>query len=504
MESSRNENDASRILDVWMVPLPFFSHVVCFSHFAQKLARQGLRVTFFANNDDINRLKSSPNRSWKLDGLDIHFRALDMQAAALADGVGGCERFVGPFEQAEGAFAAILRNELEGGSKPDYVIADYFVLHGITETTNLYKIPACVYFTCSSGYLAGSAYINELILEGLFNIPGSYMDPKALREVISVPGQPLMKLFELGDENYVDAPLYHRRVKNLDALIKLDVVLLSCFEELEEQSLQGLASVLNACAAKKGRKMPHIWPVGPAFSFISVGNSRESQQDDHPCLKFLDKHPPSSVVYVAFGNDVNLPLEQIHELIYGLESSQQPFLCALQPPSNESNPDQVQEIESILPAEFLARTAGRGMFVKWAPQIEVLSHPSTGGFITHCGQNSVLESVSKGVPILAWPFLYDQFQNARYLVDGARIAVEVCPGVIPGQLVDRKQLESSINTLFRTDEGAALRKRALQMKLKAEETVGPNGSSTKNMQAFLQVIRAGASSKIELSNLQLK
>lgn len=92
----------------------------------------------------------------------------------------------------------------------------------------------------------------------------------------------------------------------------------------------------------------------------------------------------------------------------------------------------------------------------------------------------------------------------RYLVDGARIAVEVCPGVIPGQLVDRKQLESSINTLFRTDEGAALRKRALQMKLKAEETVGPNGSSTKNMQAFLQVIRAGASSKIELSNLQLK
>lgn len=123
------------------------------------------------------------------------------------------------------------------------------------ETTNLYKIPACVYFTCSSGYLAGSAYINELILEGLFNIPGSYMDPKALREVISVPGQPLMKLFELGDENYVDAPLYHRRVKNLDALIKLDVVLLSCFEELEEQSLQGLASVLNACAAKKGRKV---------------------------------------------------------------------------------------------------------------------------------------------------------------------------------------------------------------------------------------------------------
>ena len=95
------------------------------------------------------------------------------------------------------------------------------------------------------------------------------------------------------------------------------------------------------------------------------------------------------------------------EIANGLERSGKRFLWVVKnPPSNDkSNQIAVTadvDLDALMPEGFLERTKDRGMVVKsWAPQVAVLNHPSVGGFVTHCGWNSVLEAVVAGVPMVA-------------------------------------------------------------------------------------------------------
>ncbi|XP_069186026.1 UDP-glucuronosyltransferase 1A8 isoform X3 [Procambarus clarkii] len=57
------------------------------------------------------------------------------------------------------------------------------------------------------------------------------------------------------------------------------------------------------------------------------------------------------------------------------------------------------------------------MVVDWLPQHDVLGHPNTVLFVTHCGQNGINEAVYHGVPIVGFPIFADQGDNARRVVD---------------------------------------------------------------------------------------
>lgn len=51
----------------------------------------------------------------------------------------------------------------------------------------------------------------------------------------------------------------------------------------------------------------------------------------------------------------------------------------------------------------------------FVPQIEVLEHADV--FLTHCGMNSVNEALCAGVPMVTMPFVNDQLENAKQIVD---------------------------------------------------------------------------------------
>lgn len=145
-------------------------------------------------------------------------------------------------------------------------------------------------------------------------------------------------------------------------------------------------------------------PIGPMLppAFFEEDVFGEKAQKSK-CLRWLDTRRPSSVLYIAFGSWAFLSPPQIQELAHGLEASQVSFMWILRLEEGAG------DVAQLLPPGFCDRTQDRGfVHSEFAPQLQILSHPATAGFLTHCGWNSSLESICRGVPMLGWPMHAEQ------------------------------------------------------------------------------------------------
>ncbi|KAF3542546.1 hypothetical protein DY000_02008331 [Brassica cretica] len=127
--------------------------------------------------------------------------------------------------------------------------------------------------------------------------------------------------------------------------------------------------------------------------------------------------------------------------------------------------------------------SGKGYIVKWAPQKEVLAHRAIGGFWSHCGWNSTLESLGEGVPMICKPFTGDQKVNARYMECVWRIGMQV-----EGD-PDRGAAERAVRRLMVCEEGEVTRMRAVTLKKKLRLSVRSGGSSHNSLEEFVNFLR---------------
>ncbi|XP_020547375.1 UDP-glycosyltransferase 71E1-like, partial [Sesamum indicum] len=145
------------------------------------------------------------------------------------------------------------------------------------------------------------------------------------------------------------------------------------------------------------------------------------------------------------------------------------FLWSLRkPPPKEKVefPGEYENSEEVLPEGFLGRTTGMGKVIGWAPQMAVLSHPTVGGFVSHCGWNSVLESVWCGVPMAVWPLSAEQQANAFLLVKEFEMAVEIKMDYKKNAnvIVGRETIEKAIRQLMDPENEIRVKVRALKEK----------------------------------------
>ncbi|KAG4912616.1 hypothetical protein JHK82_053205 [Glycine max] len=320
-----------------------------------------------------------------------------------------------------------------------YIVTSAMTLSLLLHLPTLHEEVACEYKDCVEG----------------IRIPGC----------VSIQGRDLPDDFQ--DRSSFAYELILQRSKRFDLACGF---LVNSFCEMEE-------NVVTAFH-EDGKVNVPIYLVGPV---IQTGPSSESNGNSE-CLSWLENQMPNSVLYVSFGSVCALTQQQINELALGLELSGKKFLWVFRAPSDVDvkNDDPLK----FLPHGFLERTKEQGLVItSWAPQTQILSHTSTGGFVTHCGWNSTVESIVAGVPMITWPLCAEQRMNAALVTEGLRVGLRPKFRENDG-IVEKEETAKVVKNLL-GDEGKGIRQRIGKLKDAAADALKEHGRSTSALFQFV-------------------
>lgn len=465
-----------------LVPLMSQSHLIPFMDMAKLLANRGIIVTIVLTPLNALRFNKILPHS-KASDLQIQFLSMPFpcQEFGLPE---GCENLdtlpsldlSAKFFEATSALQDPLEKWLEEESqpRPNCLIADY-CLPWTVSVADKFNIPRVIFHTIScftlvcSDKLAHSDTVDNVMSDTEpFLVPNI---PHRIEFTLAqLPGAPSRKKSS--------NPSFKEAEKTAQG------VLVNSFQELETEYVREYQKIVKK-----------VWCIGPvSLSKQGIlpdnisGNENTDDGKDY-CLKWLDSKKPKSVIYACFGSLCSMLASQLKELALGLESSNRPFIWVIR------KGDYSTELKEWLVEEnFEERVRGRGLIVRgWAPQVPILSHPSTGGFLTHCGWNSTLEGVSAGLPMITWPMFAEQFVNEKLIVEilktGVGVGVEKISTHLQKEdkLVTREDITRAIDKLMdEGEEGEERRKRARKVGEMAKSAVEEGGSSYLNMTLFIQ------------------
>lgn len=310
--------------------------------------------------------------------------------------------------------------EILSSLKPDLLIYDSFQSWAAELASSL-DVPAVHFFICGTASISFYHHHSTKRPDGIIS---SYPFPE-----IYLKDAEIKKLSEF---NKSDAQVSEELAfKSFDR--SCNVVLINSCREIEGKYLDYFSSVI-------GKK---IVPLGPLVQEVKL---LDSHQD---IIDWLNNKKQSSVVFVCFGTEYLFSKEELEEIASGLELSNANFLWV------------VRSIKEALPQGFLERVKNRGMVVEgWAPQAKILQHPNVGGFVSHCGWNSLMESLCYCVAVIAIPLNYDQPTNAR-LLENLGAGLEV-PRDEEGKL-QRQAISDVIKKVLEEKEGEIFRGKAEEL-----------------------------------------
>ncbi|KAF8013323.1 hypothetical protein BT93_I1232 [Corymbia citriodora subsp. variegata] len=353
------------------------------------------------------------------------------------------------------------------------LVIDFFCTNALSVARGL-GIPCYYFFSSAAGGL--TVFLGWPVLHR--TITGSVKD---LDTALRFPGAPPLlpsDLPELVQDRNDRA--YELILESATNILMASGIIVNTLEKLEEEA----AKTIRDGKCVPDGPTPPLYCIGPLVASGDGGKAGSGGggpgKDAPECLTWLDSQPRGSVVFLSFGSLGVFSAEQLKEIATGLERSGHRFLWVVRSPAAGKGHKAVSTAEpdlgALLPAGFLERTAGRGLVVKsWAPQVAVLNHESVGGFVTHCGWNSVLEAVCAGVPMIAWPLYAEQRQNRVFMVEAMRVALPMeAAGEDPS--VSAAEVERRVRGLM-GPEGETIRERMQHLKQEAKAALSPGGSA---------------------------
>ncbi|CAI9759509.1 unnamed protein product [Fraxinus pennsylvanica] len=240
-------------------------------------------------------------------------------------------------------------------------------------------------------------------------------------------------------------------------------LLINTCDDLEQPFLEYISSQIGKAVLGVGPLLPeNYWKSVGSGSILFDGRSnRDSNYTEDEVVQWLNSKPSQSVIYVSFGSEVGPTLEEYAELAAALGELNQSFIWVIQPGSGRQGPPPgffggkpgSDNDEGYYPHGLKEKVGDRGLIIKgWAPQLLILSHPSTGGFLSHCGWNSTVEATGLGVPILAWPIRGDQFYDAKLVVNHLKVGRMVSTGGDSAEMVKKDDIMQQIEKLMGDEE----------------------------------------------------
>nr|WJH18550.1 phenylpropanoid glycosyltransferase UGT14 [Artemisia annua] len=303
---------------------------------------------------------------------------------------------------------------------------------------------------------------------------------------IELPGLPLLRSRDLPSFLLPSNPysfvldLIEEEIERLNS-VDNPIVLVNSVDELEEEALKDIEGMLKLIAV--GPLLPTAFLDG----INSAGADLFESSKDY--LEWMNSKPEGSIVYISFGSLLVFSKKQKEAMAHALLESGRPFLWVIR--DEKEGEKKGEDEEDNL--SFMKELEQLGLIVPWCSQLEVLSHPSLGCFVTHCGWNSTLESIVCGLPVVAFPEWTDQTTNAKLLEDVWETGIRVTAnedGVVEGEEIKRC-LEMVMGG---HEKGATMREKAKEWKNFAREAMKESGSSYMNLKYFVEEV-AGSSTQ---------
>ncbi|GJV40277.1 hydroquinone glucosyltransferase-like protein [Tanacetum coccineum] len=457
---------------VAIFPSPGMGHLIPLAELAQRLLQHHrLFATFIIptvvgatikpQNDILNTMPENISSIFlpPVDLNDIHDDATAETRIALTMG------------RSFHALRETLAELVRASKRPTAFVVDVFGPPSF-DIVKEFNIPP--YIFCPVSAMSVISLFYTPILDKMYDC-----ELRDLPEPLRLPGCVPFRGSEMSEPLQDKKSEIYKQILHLLNLFSLSKgVLVNSFYELEPSAFKALEEG-EWCK-------PEVYSVGP---LIRPG-SKNQTGDGIECLKWLDKQPVGSVLFVSFGSGGTLSQHQLNELAFGLEQSGQRFVWVVKSPHEKSNASYFNAQSHLdpfgfLPDGFLDRVKDQGLVVaSWVPQIEILSHGSTGGFLTHCGWNSILESVVNGVPMIAWPLFAEQRMNAVLLTDGLGVAYRV--KVDEKGLVGRDEIDKCVRNLIAGEDGRKMKLKVSELKDLAVMAMSQDGSSTKSLLSVAQ------------------